>query len=44
MKSKTATMASFKVVEILLKHKKPLEDGEVWKESFIEAEELLFKK
>jgi len=41
-KSGTATMASFKVVEILLNHEKPLEDGEIWKENFIKAGELLF--
>ncbi|KAL1492435.1 hypothetical protein ABEB36_010687 [Hypothenemus hampei] len=42
-KSKSATMASFKVAEILTKHKKPFEDGEIWKEGFIKAGELLFQ-
>lgn len=42
-KSKTATIASFKVAETLLKHKKPFEDGEIWKEGFIKAAEILFQ-
>jgi len=31
-------MASFKKAEILLKHKKPFENGEIWKESSLKQE------
>ena len=41
--SKTATIASFKVAEILIKHNKPFQDGEIWKDAFIKAGEELFK-
>lgn len=41
--SRTATIASFKAAEILMKHKKPFEDGEIWKNAFIKAGEVLFQ-
>lgn len=41
--SKTATIASFKVAETLIKHNKPFQDGEIWKEAFIKAGEELFQ-
>ncbi|XP_073996419.1 general transcription factor II-I repeat domain-containing protein 2-like [Rhodnius prolixus] len=41
--SKTATIASFKVTDTLIKHNKPFHDGEVWKEAFIKAGEVLFQ-
>ncbi|CAH0407240.1 unnamed protein product [Chilo suppressalis] len=40
--SKAATIASLKISHILAKHKKPLEDGSVVKEAFIEAGVTLF--
>lgn len=41
--SRTATIASYKAAEILIKHKKPFEDGEIWKEAFIKSAEVLFQ-
>ena len=41
--SKSATIASFKVAETLIKHYKPFQDGEIWKEAFIKAGEELFQ-
>lgn len=41
-KSKAATLASFAVTEILIKRKKPFEDGEMIKEAMQRAGEALF--
>lgn len=41
-KTKNATLASFKVAEILMKNKKSFEDGELVKEAFVKAGEVLF--
>ncbi|XP_072397972.1 protein FAM200C-like [Diabrotica undecimpunctata] len=41
--SVAATIASFKISYILAPHKKPFEDGEVVKEAFIEAANVLFQ-
>ena len=38
-KSKAATIASFKESRVLAKHKKPFQDGEIFKEAFLEAAE-----
>ncbi|KAK9702553.1 hypothetical protein QE152_g29870 [Popillia japonica] len=42
LKSKAATLASFAVTEILIKRKKPFEDGEMIKEAMQRAGEILF--
>lgn len=41
-KSKAATLASFVVTELLIKRKKPFEDGEMIKEAMYKAGEVLF--
>ncbi|XP_060799461.1 zinc finger BED domain-containing protein 5-like [Neoarius graeffei] len=41
-KSKTATIASYRVSRVLAKHKKCFKDGEVFKEAFVEATDALF--
>lgn len=40
---KAATIASFRVSRVLAQHKKPLADGEMIKEAFLEASESLFQ-
>ena len=42
-KSKAATIASFRVSRVLSKHKKPFQDGEIFKEAFLEAADSLFE-
>ena len=42
-KSNAATIASFRVSRVLLKHKKPFQDGEIFKEAFLEAAESLYE-
>lgn len=41
--SKAATVASFRVSQILAKHKKPFSDGEMIREALIEASDSLFE-
>ncbi|GFW11751.1 general transcription factor II-I repeat domain-containing protein 2A [Trichonephila clavipes] len=41
-KAKAVTLASFKIKEVLIKRKKPFEDGELIKEAFCKAGEVLF--
>nr|XP_022908263.1 general transcription factor II-I repeat domain-containing protein 2A-like [Onthophagus taurus] len=40
--SKLATEASYAISYVLAKHKKPYQDGEIFKEAFLEASEKLF--
>lgn len=40
--SKAATVASFRVTQVLAKHKKPFADGEMIKKAFLEASDSLF--
>ena len=42
-KSRTATIASFRVSRVLAKHKKAFQDGEIIKEAFLEAADSLFE-
>lgn len=42
LKSRAATIASFRVSRVLAKHKKAFQEGEVFKEAFLEAADSLF--
>ncbi|KAK7939582.1 hypothetical protein WMY93_002908 [Mugilogobius chulae] len=42
-RAKASTEASFRVSHLLIKHKKSFQDGEIIKEAFLEAADVLFR-
>lgn len=44
LQSQVATEASFHIVNVLVKPKKPFQDGEMVKQAFLEAGNVLFDK
>lgn len=44
LQSQAGTEASFRIANVLVKHKKPFQDGEMMKQAFLEAGNVLFDK